>query len=107
MRVFVVGMFVAFVVAGTAYSSSKIVYPLAYADTVSRAFAAGDNKDSSGWSECKEAPGVENGLGVICEGTRSILNDDGQMYHVNYFCEFEFQPKPQGDDFKVTHNLCQ
>jgi len=44
---------------------------------------------------------------IFCEGTRTVLHDTGQMNHVNYFCEFQFNQKPHAADYQVTYNLCQ
>lgn len=92
--------------AATAYSADQVVQPLLYAEEVSYKFAGGDNEDRSGWSECKEVENFNGLVGMFCEGTRSIEVDDGQLVHVNYFCEFQFEVNEKGR-YRVAYALCQ
>lgn len=92
-------------IAVAAYSSDKVVNYMAYANTVSRAYAIGENRNASGWRPCEEAEYSEQQVGVVCEGTRSMSVHAGLIVDVNYFCEFQFNRS--GDTWKVQMSLCQ
>jgi hypothetical protein len=93
-------------VAAASYSMDKPIQPLPYANEVSHAFAAGDNHDSSGWMECKEAERSDSEVGIVCEGTRNIVIHGEQLTVVNYFCEFQFKQVLSGA-YHVNYGLCQ
>lgn len=64
--------------------------PRAYAEKASRAFAEGDDYDSSGWAGCSEfSPG--SALRFVCEGSRNVLVHGGHRTKVPYRCEFNFR----------------
>lgn len=105
MRLVVLTLALVSIITAAAYSSDKVVNYMAYANTVSRDFSLGDNRNSFGWRPCEEAEVTENEVGVVCEGTRSINIHGGQQVDVNYFCEFQFLRS--GEVWKVHLALCQ
>lgn len=79
---------------------------MAYADNISKQFAAGDYHDISGWRECVLHESTPFEIGVVCEGTRSVDYQIGKRSDVNYFCEFRFV-KISTFKYKVESQDCQ
>ena len=80
--------------------------PIGYANMKSREFAKGENNDHSGWRECVALVSTAREIGVVCEGTRTLLVPGGQKVDVNYFCEIRFL-RVDGNWSRVDYVLCQ
>lgn len=109
MRVFHITLAIAVTVtflAAAAYERKVINDYMAYANHISRQYSRGDTEDITGWRQCIEAENTPEAVGVVCEGTRTLLIHGGHRADVNYFCEFQFK-RTEPITFQVDHQLCQ
>jgi hypothetical protein len=104
--VFIVGILSLGSLVSAAYSTKNVENYVAYAHTVSRAYASGDFNDPSGWRECVVDDGGPGDIGIVCEGTRSIVYQIGKRIEVNYYCEFRFT-KLDSFKYRVESEICQ
>ena len=104
--VFIVGLLSLGSIVSAAYSTKNVENFVSYAHSVSRAYASGDFNDPSGWRECVVDDRGQSGIGVVCEGTRSIDYQIGKRIEVNYFCEFKFT-KLTTFKYTVDTEVCQ
>lgn len=109
LKLLFIGLSILSMVAAASYKVEPFTAtPIVYANTTSRAFAAGDNGDTHGWNECAVAQRYKDEIGVICEGTRSIqVPAPRQLINVNYYCEFQFRPTAAAGTYRIRLAHCQ
>jgi len=108
MRILLLGiaLFSAGSFVAAAYSTKNVENYMAYANVVSRTYAQGDSRDSSGWRECMEMAKSKHEVGLVCEGVRTIFVHGGKQVDVNYYCEFRFARK-EALSYQVEMEVCQ
>ncbi len=107
MRFVLLGLAVAVIAVSAATLKPAITdNAYAYANARAREFSKGDSGKVVGWRECVEMENAPEEVGIVCEGTRTIQIQSGQVVDVNYFCEFRFI-RVDVNWFRVDHQLCQ
>lgn len=106
LLIVIVGLLSLGSLVSAAYSTKNVENYVVYSHSVSRAYASGDFNDPSGWRECVVDDRGDAGIGVVCEGTRSIVYQIGKRIEVNYYCEFQFS-KLTTFKYTVNSEICQ
>ncbi len=88
--------------------TDQVKDPLKYAEEESKAFAAGDSNDSSGWQGCNYVPSEPSATKKVeCTGTRSLLIHGGHLEKIEFVCEFKFELSLSPGIYYVNSEICE